>query len=140
MNEKFIAKARSAKSAGELLALAKENGLELTAEEANAYFEQLGKSGEISDEELDNVSGGGCHTKVGGTNRVVVTNHCKCFTGRWEYFALSSSCATIHGGIMYELKPGAENRGEIWGAVSDNCCGSCIHLGFKSGLGYCKLS
>ena len=55
-----ITKAKAAKSAEELLAIAKENGLELTEEEAKKYFEQLHKEGELSDEELDNVAGGGC--------------------------------------------------------------------------------
>ncbi len=60
-HEEMILKAKEAKSAEELLALAKENGMELTEESAKAYFEKLHKSGEISDEELDNVSGGGCY-------------------------------------------------------------------------------
>ena len=47
-----------------LIALAKENGIELTEESAQAYFNQLNpKTGELaddelSDSELDNVSGG----------------------------------------------------------------------------------
>ena len=54
----LIAKAKAAKSAEELLALAKENGVELTEEEAKTYFEQIGASGEVSDDDLDAVSGG----------------------------------------------------------------------------------
>ncbi len=53
-----LTKAKQAKSADELLALAKENGMELTEEEAAKYFAELNKEGEIADEELDNVSGG----------------------------------------------------------------------------------
>lgn len=133
-------KARQAKTADELLAIARENGAELTEEQANAYFERLNKSGELSDDELDNVSGGGCQTKVGGEKHTVVTNHCKCFMGgRWEYFADDEIPFGCHGAVMYVLKPGAEGRGEIWGGVSNGCCGSCIHLGFKGGLGYCKI-
>ena len=45
MENKFtpelIEKAKSAKTPEELLALAKENGVELTEESARAYFEQL---------------------------------------------------------------------------------------------------
>ena len=41
------------------MSLAKENGIELTAESAASYFERLNsKTGELSDSELDNVSGG----------------------------------------------------------------------------------
>ena len=59
MNRDLIAKAKAAKTVGELMALAKENGTELTEESAKAYFEQLHpKTGELSDEELDNVAGG----------------------------------------------------------------------------------
>lgn len=59
MNEEMIAKAKEAKSVEELMALAKENGIELTEEDAKMYFEQLNaKKGELSDDELDNVSGG----------------------------------------------------------------------------------
>jgi predicted ribosomally synthesized peptide with nif11-like leader len=63
MNNQFspemLEKAKSAKSAGELLIIAKENGFDLTEEQANAYFAKLNPStGALSDEELDNVSGG----------------------------------------------------------------------------------
>ena len=77
--KEVIEKAKAASSAEELLALAKENGAELTQEEAQAYFAQLHKSGELSDEELDNVAGGGCHNKDG---RLVVTvwYNCSDFT------------------------------------------------------------
>ena len=61
MNTELIAKAKQAKSPEELLALAKENGIELTEESAQAYFNQLNpKMGELADDELDNVAGGGC--------------------------------------------------------------------------------
>ena len=61
LNEEMIAKAKEAKSVEELLALAKANNVELTEEEAKAYFAQLNpKSGELDDDELDAVAGGGC--------------------------------------------------------------------------------
>jgi predicted ribosomally synthesized peptide with nif11-like leader len=57
----MIEKAKTAKSADELLKVAKENGINLTFDEANTYFAQLNStSDELSDDELDNVSGGGC--------------------------------------------------------------------------------
>ena len=71
LSEELIAKAKGTKTPEELAALAKESSIDLTEEEAKAYFEQLHpKTGEITDEELDNVSGGGCHTKDG---RLVVS-------------------------------------------------------------------
>ena len=57
----LIAKVKAAKSAEELLELAKENGVELTEEDAKTCFEQLHANAEISDDELEAVSGGyGC--------------------------------------------------------------------------------
>ena len=57
----LIAKAKAAKSAEELLALAKENNVEMTEEQAKIYFEQLNANGTVSDDELDIVAGGlGC--------------------------------------------------------------------------------
>ncbi len=53
-----LAKAKKAKSAEELLALAKENGIELAEEKAAEYYAELHKEGELADEELDNVAGG----------------------------------------------------------------------------------
>ena len=61
MNQELVNKARKAESVEELLALAKENGIELTDEQAKEYFAQLNPTkGELSDDELDDVSGGGC--------------------------------------------------------------------------------
>ena len=59
MNKELLAKAKEAKNPDELMSLAKENGVELTEESAKAYFNKLHpKTGELSDSELDNVSGG----------------------------------------------------------------------------------
>ena len=69
MNNELIAKAKEAKSPEELMALAKENSMELTEESAKAYFHQLNpKTGELSDDELDNVAGGGCQSNNGRLN------------------------------------------------------------------------
>jgi predicted ribosomally synthesized peptide with nif11-like leader len=59
LTAELIAKAKAAKSAEELLELAKENGIELTEEEAKTCFEQLHTNAAISDDELEAVAGGG---------------------------------------------------------------------------------
>ena len=60
-NAEMIEKAKAAKSAEELLALAKENNVEMTADEVATYFAQLNpKSGELDDDDLDAVAGGAC--------------------------------------------------------------------------------
>ena len=62
LNKELLTKAKAAKTAEEIMALAKENGIEMTAEEAQKIFAQLhSQSGELSDDELDNVSGGACY-------------------------------------------------------------------------------
>lgn len=57
INDEFIEKAREAKSAGEILALAGENSAELTEEEANELFDRL-RSGEFSDDKLEDIAAG----------------------------------------------------------------------------------
>ncbi len=51
---------RNAKSPEDMLTIAKENGIELNEEAAKYYFETYFSSGALSDDELENVSGGGC--------------------------------------------------------------------------------
>ena len=61
----MIEKAKAAKSAEELLELAKAEGINITADDAATYFAQLNpQSSELSDNELDNVSGGGCLSDI----------------------------------------------------------------------------
>ncbi|MDE6730906.1 MAG: bacteriocin [Oscillospiraceae bacterium] len=70
MEHKFtpelIEKARQTKSIEELLNLAETNGITITQDEAENYFAQLHQSVELSDDELNNVSGGGCGSKSEG--------------------------------------------------------------------------
>ena len=54
LTKELVAKAKEAKTPEELMALAKENGVELTEESAAAYFDRL----HPQTGELDNVSGG----------------------------------------------------------------------------------
>ena len=58
LTPELIAKAKTAKSAEELLALAKANDVELTEAEAKTYFAQLNANCAVSDDELDVVAGG----------------------------------------------------------------------------------
>ena len=61
MNQELITKAKAAKSVEELLELAKASNVELSEEQAREYFAKLNPTkGELSDDELDDVSGGGC--------------------------------------------------------------------------------
>ena len=59
----MIQEAKAAKTVEELLNMAKDYNIEMTAEEAADYYEQLhAPTGELDDDELDNVAGGGCGT------------------------------------------------------------------------------
>ena len=61
LTPEIIEKAKAAKSAEELLEVAKAGGIEMTADEAATYFAQLNpKSGELNDDDLDSVAGGAC--------------------------------------------------------------------------------
>ena len=140
MNEEMIAKAKEAKSVEELITLAKENGVELNEEDAKLCFEQLNaKKGELSDDELSDVSGGGCETKVDGKTYTVVTNGCKCFTGQYlsnfkiGYTTVETTVRHDNAALRYLWLPGPNS-------CNDGKCGSCAHLGFKGGIGYCEKS
>ena len=82
LKPEMIEKAKAAKSAEELLELAKANGVEMTADEAKTCFAQLNpKSGELDDDDLDAVAGGagGCgeqHMNTGTMVRVINGNKC----------------------------------------------------------------
>ena len=57
-SNELLEKAKTAKTAEELLAMAKAENIDMTAEEAAKALAELHKTGELSDEELDNVAGG----------------------------------------------------------------------------------
>ncbi len=60
ITSELIEKAKQAKSPEELIDIAKLNNVELSKENAEIYFNKLNKSGEISDDDLSDVAGGGC--------------------------------------------------------------------------------
>lgn len=66
INKELIEQAKKAASVDEIKTIAKENDLEISDEEAKTVFERFHTSGEISDEELDNVAGGKCVPESSG--------------------------------------------------------------------------
>ena len=70
MKEKkeLLEKAKAAKTVEELLDMARNENIDITEDEAAKIFSDLHKSGELSDEELDNVAGGGCGKPDGGAS------------------------------------------------------------------------
>ena len=61
----LIEQAKKAESVAALLALAEENGIDLTAERAEKLFSEWHTTKELSDDELDSVAGG-CGSSGGG--------------------------------------------------------------------------
>ena len=124
-NTELLEKAKEAKSAEELLSLAKENGMELTEGEAEEYFTQLNKSGELSDEELDNVAGGGCHAKDG---RLVVTAGytCEDFTCR------------ICGSHRRDYHSHVTNLESRSATIVQPTCNGCKYMTIERGLYLCN--
>ena len=60
MANEIFEKLKAAKSAEELARLAKANGAEITAEDAQKLFSQI-SGGELSDKALDDIAGGRFH-------------------------------------------------------------------------------
>ena len=120
--KELLEKAKEAKSAEELMLLAKENGMELTKEETEAYFAQMNKSGELSDEELDNVAGGGCHNKDG---RLVVTvwYNCSDFTCK--------KCGRKNTGDHFHMIDG-------YRTTYMQQCQFCKYISYEGGLWLCN--
>ena len=98
-SKELIEKAKTAKTAEELLAMAKAEGFELPEGEAKTVFSKLNKTGELSDEELNNVSGG-----CGSGDEPLFT------VGQWVYVRATNAAALIlenlgkQGSIFPEFK------------------------------------
>ncbi len=127
MTNELIEKAKECKSAEELLALAKENNIEMTAEEAAEQYAMLHNEGELSDDELDGAAGGGCHKKDG---RLVVTTQYGC--GNWK-------CKHNDGGrkLTYEEMRSKYTCGSS-SCVHAAICLYCKYMSYEKGLWLCN--
>lgn len=88
MTDRLLEKAQAAKSAEELLELAGEEGIELSAGQAEELFAKLNTPpvGELSDDDLDDVSGGGGNggTSVSVSGYVLERKCPKCGNDCWR--------------------------------------------------------
>ena len=110
LTPEMIEKAKAAKSAEEFLTLAKENGVEMTADEAATYFAQINpKNGELNDDDLDSVAGGACGGGVRVGDNVRVTS--------------GETCPTCGGNVGTVKAVGAMSVGAV---VCQNCSDSVI--------------
>ena len=121
LNKELLAKAKNAKTPEELIALAKENGTEMTEESAEAYYNLLHpQNGEVSDDELDNVAGGGCHN--GGKLVVSVMHYCD----EWRCKDDGSMC---YVNVMFV---------ECNTCHREAYCNSCHYCTYEKGLWLCN--
>ena len=126
LTQELIEKAKLAKSVGELIALAKENGIELT-EEANTYFAQLNpKTGELGDDELDSVAGGGKCGTIYKNKRPVITVGNTCDLWRCE------KCHTRKRDMGSSMTVDECITCRAWGV-----CSNCEYSRAESGLLLC---
>ncbi len=109
MTNEMIQKAKECKSAEELLALAKDNNVEMTETEAAELFAKLHNEGELSDDELDGAAGGGCYSEeesIVPGNKITFKDGYACSCGSnifiWRGTALSlntaycDNCGELH--------------------------------------------
>ena len=114
-NAEMIQKATDAKTAHELLELAKAEGIDITAQEAATYFAQLNPKGdELADDELGGVSGGGC-----GDNLPLYRN----YTMVQEFFCTNcfrvypaSQCKVMHYETQDDVAYCPDCKGEVYPA------------------------
>ena len=117
LTPEMLAKAKMSKSAEELLTLAKENGINLTDEEAKRYFSQWHWEGELADEELENVTGG---------------SHC--INGR------SYSDDPPHRLIVTTMNSCDKYADKVFGrGWQDGYCPDCIYCYQTTTNNYCKI-
>ena len=125
----MIAKGAQAQSAQELKELAAKEDWQMSDEEAASYFEELKeltsekKTGELNDDELDNVSGGGCYK---GKRLVVTTMH-SCM--EW-----SCKCGNPSNMTPAELV----NLGRCPKCRRGKTCGNCKYCSYEKGLWLCN--
>ncbi len=115
--------ARAAKSPEELISLAKEQDIDITVEQAANFLNP--PNGELSDEELENVSGGYC--KQGGYGREIVTLVTPCVHGLKKY--------------MEDTWVGpANSERRKCGSYHVIHGGKCGYLSYEKGIWYCNYS
>ena len=110
----------------ELAAFAAENGIEFNEEQAKAYFDEMHKTGELSDDELDNVAGGGCNKSDG---RLIVTIGHSCGNWACKYCGLkvdpnSHRCPNHAYELMLLQAPGI--------------CKNCKYMSYEKGMWLCN--
>ncbi len=129
-NMDLLKKVQQAESVEELFSFAKENHLEVSEEEIKAYYNRFHKTGEMTDNELDDVSGGSCYKADG---RLVVSFGFKC-----DYFRCNI--------CKWDNSDGKFPLPYIVGTFSKHCtkcgatvkCKNCIYMVYENALWLCS--
>ncbi len=119
----LIGRARRAKTPEELMLIAKANSFDMSEEEAKAYFARFSKVGELSDDDLCNVSGGGCYS---GDGRLVVSVLYSC--DDW----ICHCGGTTHKSNFEGIVDTCVNCNRTYG------CKSCKYCSYEKGLWLCN--
>lgn len=98
-----------------VLPVAKTRGYDFTYDEAKAYYKHQGEKTELSVDELENVSGGGCRAPAHEDQPI---GHDDVSADSCTYFECKSS--------------GADD-------TNPRVCGDCIHFYRKNNIGYCDV-
>ena len=70
MDNEFFEKLKAAKSAEELVQMAKAEGAEIAPDKAEELFARLNAEGELSDEDIENLAGGRNYYSTGCTGGI----------------------------------------------------------------------
>ena len=125
--EEQMKKFSEAKSVEEVLALAKEEGVEISEEEIRKYYNATriaarDGEGELSDDELDNVAGGIYACNDG---RLIIS--CGYWCSNWKHYQCGGGTKKVYGF-------GGEDNVSYF-------CDRCNNKGYKGnffGIGYCE--
>ena len=136
MSGRMREKAKKARSPQELLSIAKADGVALTEEKAEELFNLFHpQAGELGDDELQSVSGGGCggdgethYRRIHSTDPACIHYQCdRCKGGRDSH---SATCRIA----INALDPDSSGLGRLF----YNTCYGCFFGDFNDSLdGYC---
>ncbi len=149
LTPELLEKAKQAKSAEELIALVKENGVEIPEDKAKALFEKL--KGALSDEELDGVSGGGltdCYVKIMEMYLAHLNRPNRAIAGEVSDDELDQVAGGCDDGepIDYRVKVSPTDEACMYYACgiceqsagtckcrscAESNCGTCLHIRYK---------
>ena len=128
ITSEMLENAKKIENLEELVALAKEKEIDATEERIKEFYETNHKSGELNDDELDNVAGGWCYN--GGRPIITVGEQHDCFVCKWcankNKEDLRSYVGTVHS-------CSARNRY----LETVNNCDNCRYCIYEDGLWLC---